>query len=167
MKKVLIKNGTIVTATDEFKGDLLLADGKIAAIGGAIDASSADEVYDAEGKYVMPGGVDQHTHFDFSFGDTTCVGWEGSPAAVVSGTTTIIDFVNQKVGSSLKASIDEYQKNKVDGNACCDYGYHGVVYDANDALFEEIEHMPEYGVTSLKLFMAYRGQPYHLSLIHI
>ena len=60
MKKVLIKNGTIVTATDEFKGDLLLADGKIAAIGGAIDASSADEVYDAEGKYVMPGGVD-HT----------------------------------------------------------------------------------------------------------
>ena len=72
MKKVLIKNGTIVTATDEFKGDLLLADGKIAAIGGAIDASSADEVYDAEGKYVMPGGVDQHTHFDFSFGDTTC-----------------------------------------------------------------------------------------------
>ena len=51
MKKVLIKNGTIVTATDEFKGDLLLADGKIAAIGGAIDASSADEVYDAEGKY--------------------------------------------------------------------------------------------------------------------
>ena len=114
MKKVLIKNGTIVTATDEFKGDLLLADGKIAAIGGAIDASSADEVYDAEGKYVMPGGVDQHTHFDFSFGDTTCVGWEGSPAAVVSGTTTIIDFVNQKVGSSLKASIDEYQKNKVD-----------------------------------------------------
>ena len=161
MKKVLIKNGTIVTATDEFKGDLLLADGKIAAIGGAIDASSADEVYDAEGKYVMPGGVDQHTHFDFSFGDTTCVGWEGSPAAVVSGTTTIIDFVNQKVGSSLKASIDEYQKNKVDGNACCDYGYHGVVYDANDALFEEIEHMPEYGVTSLKLFMAYRGQPYH------
>ena len=71
MKKVLIKNGTIVTATDEFKGDLLLADGKIAAIGGAIDASSADEVYDAEGKYVMPGGVDQHTHFDFSFGDTT------------------------------------------------------------------------------------------------
>ena len=55
MKKVLIKNGTIVTATDEFKGDLLLADGKIAAIGGAIDASSADEVYDAEGKYVMPG----------------------------------------------------------------------------------------------------------------
>ena len=79
----------------------------------------------------------------------------------MSGTTTIIDFVNQKVGSSLKASIDEYQKNKVDGNACCDYGYHGVVYDANDALFEEIEHMPEYGVTSLKLFMAYRGQPYH------
>ena len=76
MKKVLIKNGTIVTATDEFKGDLLLADGEIAAIGGAIDASSADEVYDAEGKYVMPGGVDQHTHFDFSFGDTTC-GWMG------------------------------------------------------------------------------------------
>lgn len=57
MKKVLIKNGTIVTATDEFKGDLLLADGKIAAIGGAIDDSSADEVYDAEGKYVMPGVV--------------------------------------------------------------------------------------------------------------
>ena len=161
MKKILIKNGTIVTATDEFKGDILMVDGIISEIAASIDPACADEVVDAEGKFVMPGGVDQHTHFDFSFGEHTCVGWEGSPAGIVSGTTTIIDFVNQKVGKSLKASIDEYEQNKVLGNACCDYGFHGVVYDPSDALFEEIEHMPEYGVTSLKLFMAYRGQPYH------
>ena len=161
MKKVLIKNGTIVTATEEYKGDILMVDGKIAEIAEAIDASAADEVVDAEGKFVMPGGVDQHTHFNFSFGEHTCVGWEGSPAGVVSGTTTIVDFCNQEVGNSLKGSIDNYTRDKIEGNACCDYGLHGVVFDPNDALFEEIGHMPEYGVSTLKLFMAYKGHPYH------
>ena len=150
----------IVTAYDEFLGDIYVEDEKIVVIGKTLDYQ-ADEIIDATGKYVVPGGVDQHTHFNFTFGEHTCVGWESSDAGIVSGTTTVIDFANQKVGSSLKDSIDEYTRNSIDGKACCDYGLHGVVFDPNDALFEEIEHMPEYGVSTLKLFMAYKGHPYH------
>ena len=107
MKSLLIKNGTIVTAYDEFLGDIYVEDEKIVVIGKTLDYQ-ADEIIDATGKYVVPGGVDQHTHFNFTFGEHTCVGWESSDAGIVSGTTTVIDFANQKVGSSLKDSIDEF-----------------------------------------------------------
>ncbi|NLP30115.1 MAG: dihydropyrimidinase [Clostridiales bacterium] len=157
---VLIKNGTIITATDEFKGDILVKDGKIDKIGANLD-DVAEMTIDASGKYVFPGGIDQHTHFNFTFGESTCVGWESSDAAVVSGTTTVIDFANQKVGWSVKDSVDEYLEEKVVDKACCDYGFHGVVFDPNDALFKEIERLPEYGIPTIKLFMAYKGHPYH------
>lgn len=160
MKTVLVKNGMIVTAQDEYKGDIFIKDGKIEKIGSRLD-EKADMVFDASGKYVFPGGVDQHTHFNFSFGAHTCMGWESSDAAVVSGTTTVVDFANQKVGWSVKDSVDEYMETKISGNACCDYGLHSVVFDPNDALFEEIERMPEYGMPTMKLFMAYKGHPYH------
>lgn len=156
----LIKNGRIITAVDEYEADILVEGEKVKAIGKDLDVK-ADNVIDAKGKYVMPGGVDQHTHFDFSFGDATVYGWEGSNAALVGGTTTVVDFVNQRVGWSIKDSVDAYVEAKVDGKAMCDYSFHGVVYDANDALFEEITRLPEIGIPSLKLFMAYRGHPYH------
>ncbi len=157
---ILIKNGTIITAVDEYKADILVEGEKIKAIGKDLNVK-ADEVIDASGKYVMPGGVDQHTHFDFSFGSATVFGWEGSNAALVGGTTTVVDFVNQKVGWSVKDSVDAYVEAKVDGKAMCDYSFHGVVYDPNDALFKEITRLPEIGMPSIKLFMAYKGHPYH------
>jgi dihydropyrimidinase len=156
----LIKNGTIITAVDEYKADILVEGEKIKAIGKDLDVK-ADKVIDAKGKYVMPGGVDQHTHFDFSFGSATVFGWEGSNAALVGGTTTVVDFVNQKVGWSVKDSVDAYVEAKVDGKAMCDYSFHGVVYDPNDALFKEITRLPDIGMPSIKLFMAYKGHPYH------
>ena len=109
MATLLIKNGILVTASDEFRADILVKDGKIEAIGEGI-AADADEVYDAAGKYVMPGGVDQHTHFNFKFGDAVVMGWETSCGAVVGGTTTVIDFCNQEVGHSMKYSIDHYRQ---------------------------------------------------------
>ena len=160
MKSVLLKNGTILTASEEYKGDILIRDAKIEKIGHALD-DHADTVIDAEGKYVFPGGVDQHTHFNFTFGDSTCVGWESSDAAVVSGTTTVVDFANQKVGWTIKDSVDSYEEEKVKGKACCDYGFHGVVFDPSEALFDEIRRLPEYGIPTIKLFMAYKGHPYH------
>ena len=103
MKSTLIKNGTVVTASDEFVGDVFMKDGKIELVGQNLDVT-ADEVVDATGKYVMPGGVDQHTHFMFKMDDSRCVGWESSSAAVCGGTTTVVDFVNQEIGKSLKES---------------------------------------------------------------
>ena len=104
--KIMIKNGTIVTAADEFRADLLIEDEKIAAIGSSLETQT-DEVVDAEGLYVLPGGVDQHTHFNFTFKTATVRGFETSNAALAGGTTTIVDFANQEMGKSLKESIDK------------------------------------------------------------
>ena len=160
MATVLIKGGTIVTASDEYVGDLLMENGKITMIGKNLNVK-ADVEYDATGKYVLPGGVDQHTHYSFEMGKSAVIGWESSDAAVVSGTTTIVDFVNQKVGWTVKDSVDEYVEKKVSGKACCDYGFHSVVYDPSEKLFEEISMLPEYGMPTMKLFMAYKGHPFH------
>ena len=137
--KIMIKNGTIVTAVDEFRADLLIENEKIAAIGRSLELQT-DEVVDAEGLLILPGGVDQHTHFNFTFKTATVRGFETSNAALAGGTTTIVDFANQEMGKSLKESIDRYNENKVAPKAMCDYSFHGVVFDANDSLFEEIRN---------------------------
>jgi dihydropyrimidinase len=158
--KTVIKNGTIVTAVDEYRADLLIENEKISAIGTSLE-KQADNVVDAEGLYVLPGGVDQHTHFNFTFKTATVRGFETSNAALAGGTTTIVDFANQEMGKSLKESIEKYDENKVAPKSMCDYSFHGVVFDPNDALFKEIPKLPEIGVPTLKLFMAYKGMPYH------
>ena len=123
--------------------------------------ADADEVVDTRRKVIFFGGVDQHTHFSFSFGKHTCVGLESSDAGIVRGTTTVVDFVNQEIGRSLKHSIDAHEGNEVIGKACCDYSFHGVVFDSNEGLFEEIDRMPKYGISTLKLCTVYKGYPYH------
>jgi len=157
---VLIKNGTIVTAVDEVRADIFIEDEKISAIGIGLEYKATD-VVDAQGLYVLPGGVDQHTHFNFTFKSATVRGFETSNAALVGGTTTVVDFANQEIGKSLTDSIQRYMDEKVAGKAMCDYGFHGVVFDPNEALFKEIKKLPEIGVSTLKLFMAYKGMPYH------
>lgn len=160
MSRILIKNGTIVTASAEYKADILAEDGIIKEIGINITAE-ADEVYDAEGKYVFPGGVDQHTHFNFKFGNAVVRGWETTQAAVVGGTTTVIDFANQEIGKSMTESVKDYRAEKIDGITSCDYSLHTVIFESKDEIINEIEKLPDIGISTCKLFMAYKGHPQH------
>ncbi len=157
--RTLIKNGMIVTTESEFEGDILVEGEKIKAIGENLN-ESAEEVVNAEGLVVLPGGVDEHTHFNFSFKSATTRGWETSNAAIAGGTTTVVDFCNQEIGKGMIESVNNYLQ-KIAPMAMCDYSLHGVVFDPSDKLFEEIPSIPEIGVPTIKLFMAYKGMPYH------
>ncbi|WP_028307185.1 dihydropyrimidinase [Desulfitibacter alkalitolerans] len=155
---ILIKNGTVLTATDEYKADILVEGEKIVTIGTNLNAK-AEEIVDATGKYVFPGGVDEHVHYA-SFGS---LGYDTTHAAVVAGTTTIADFVPQPQGAGLKESVLMHIENQTKGKASVDYVLHGLIMDARPEVFEEIPTMPEIGVASVKLFMAYKGTPYYVA----
>lgn len=157
---LLIKNGIIVTVSDEFPGDILVENGKIAAIGKNLDMN-ADEIVDAKGMYVLPGGVDQHVHFSFSFNGAKVRGFETSNAAAAGGTTTVIEFVNQTKGKGLIDTIDEYRKENVEGIAMVDYSFHGIITDTSTGVFDEIAKLPAAGYPTVKLFMAYKGMFFH------
>ncbi|RAN23325.1 hypothetical protein VC88_06855 [Geobacillus sp. A8] len=146
----LIKNGTIVTATDIYEADLLIQDGKIAVIGRNLDESGA-EVIDATGCYVFPGGIDPHTHLDMPFGGTvTKDDFEsGTIAAAFGGTTTIIDFCLTNKGEPLKKAIETWH-NKATGKAVIDYGFHLMISEITDDVLEELPKViEEEGITSL------------------
>lgn len=157
---VLIKNGTIVTAVDEFVGDVYIEDEKIVAIGENL-TMDADEVVDASGKYVLPGGIDQHVHYTFNYKGEAVAGFETTNAAIVGGSTTIIEFAMQEEGKGLVESIEGYDKGSFAELAMTDYAFHGVVCDPSDKTFEEIKSLPKDGISTVKLFMAYKGLPFH------
>ena len=157
---LLIKNGTIVTAVDEFVGDIFIENGKIAAVGENLPLH-ADEVVDASGKYVLPGGVDQHVHYSFDYKGERVRGFETSNAAIVGGTTTVIEFVNQEQGKGMAETIEKYDREEFSKLAMVDYSFHGVVCDPSDELFAEIPTLPSKGISTIKLFMAYKGLPFH------
>lgn len=157
MKKI-IKNGTIVTASDTFTGDILIDDGKIAMIGQGLTDSSA-EIIDAEGKYVFPGGIDPHTHLDMPFGGTvTKDDFEsGTIAAAFGGTTTIIDFCLTNKGEPLQNAIDIWH-TKAREKAVIDYGFHLMIGEINEDVLNELPKvMDSEGITSFKVFMAYKN----------
>lgn len=158
--KIKIINGTIVTSENEFVGEVLIEGEKIVAIGDHL-TEDVDEVIDATGKYILPGGVDQHVHYSFTYGTERTAGFETSNAAVIGGTTTVIEFVNQKPGKGIAESIEDYRENEVKELAMADYSFHGVVFEATDKVFEEIPTLPQAGIPTVKLFMAYKGFPYH------
>ncbi|WP_085523158.1 dihydropyrimidinase [Tuberibacillus sp. Marseille-P3662] len=158
--RTLIKNGTIVTAIDEFVGDVLVEGEKIVSVGEQIDAT-VDHVVYANGKYILPGGVDQHVHYSFEFKGERVRGFETSNAAVAGGTTTVVEFVNQEQGKGMADTIFEFDKNEVSQKAMVDYSYHAVVCDPVDTTFEEIKNLPNRGISTVKLFMAYKGMPFH------
>ena len=154
---VLIKNGHIFTAVDNYVADILVDDGKIRTIG--IDLSADDaKTIDATGKYVIPGGIDPHTHLDFPFGGTVSSDdfSTGTIAAAVGGTTTIVDFVVQQPGQSLTEALEIWHR-KAGGQAEVDYGFHMIIRDLPDSRLPEMDEMVRQGVTSFKMFMAYRG----------
>lgn len=160
MRQVLIKNGTIVTTSNEYVGDILIEDQKIAAIGRNLDVA-ADCIVDAAGKYVLPGGIDQHVHFSFQFKDACTRGFETSNAAVAGGTTTVIEFVNQAQGKGLIESIEDYRKERADGVAMADYGFHIVMTDPRPDVLDEIPALAGAGYPTMKMFMAYKGMFFH------
>ena len=156
---ILVKNGTIVTATDQFKGDLFIDQEKIKAIGSGLEGR-AKEVINAEGKYIFPGGIDGHTHFSLPFMGTSTAGFETTAAAVVGGTTTIVDFVPQPQGMSLLDSVAKHREEKADGKSAVDYGFHAMVMDVQKSIFAEPPALIKAGIPTIKLFMAYKGTPF-------
>lgn len=159
--RTLIRNGTLATASDLFKGDLLIDGETIAAIGVNLtrEAGPVDRVIDATGKYVIPGGIDPHTHLDMPFGGTTSADdfETGTRAAAFGGTTTLVDFAIQPMGGSLRAGLDDWHK-KAEGKACVDYGFHMIMRDVNKSSLAEMDELVKHeGVTSFKLFTAYPG----------
>lgn len=153
---LVVKNGTVVTASGVSAADIGVVDGKIAQIGGNL--RGAAKIVDASGCYVMPGGIDVHTHLDsVSFNTASADDFRaGTVAAACGGTTTIVDFCTQSRGQSLAEAIAAWDA-KAKGKAAIDYGYHIIITDMNDAVLEELATLPNRGVTSFKLFMAYRG----------
>ncbi|MGF7033198.1 dihydropyrimidinase [Paenibacillus mucilaginosus] len=154
----LIRGGTIVTASDTYRADLLLRDGRIAAIGVGLPAEGA-EVVDAAGLYVMPGGVDPHTHLDMPFGGTvTADDFEtGTRAAAFGGTTTVIDFCLTNKGRPLSEAVAQWHA-KSEEKAVIDYGFHLMISEITDEVLEELPRIiEEEGITSLKVFMAYKN----------
>ena len=158
--RTLIKNGTVVTSNNEYKADVLIEGEKIVQIGNNIDGTF-DNIVDAKGKYVLPGGVDQHVHFSFEFNGSKVRGFESSASAVVGGTTTVIEFVNQLKGKGLVESIEDYRKANADGIASVDYSFHSVMTDPRPEVFEEIPELAKAGYPTMKLFMAYKGMFFH------
>jgi hypothetical protein len=153
----LIKSGTVVTASDQYRGDVLIEDEKIALIGTEIDVQS-DKVIDATGKYVLPGGIDVHTHLDMPFGGTRSADdfESGTMAAAFGGTTSIVDFAIQYRGQTLHHAWETWMK-KAEGKAVVDYGFHMIITDLSDQVESEMDALVGEGVTSFKLFMAYPG----------
>ena len=154
---LLIKNGTIVTATEMYKADIAVDKEKIVNIGCNFNESDFDEVVDASGKLVLPGAIDGHTHLALEFGGTISTDdyYAGTRSAACGGTTTVFDFVNQAEGEKMVDAI-----NRREAIACndvaVDYSFHVAVYDiSTEELMDSLEESVEYGVPSFKVFMVY------------
>ena len=158
MSSVLIKGGRVITAADDYVGDVFIENERISLIGESLDLE-ADRVIDASGKYVLPGGIDPNTHLDMPFGGTVTIDdvESGQTAAAFGGTTCHVDFVIQPQGASFADALDEWRA-KANGKQVIDMGYHMAITDLDEGgSLEELASLPEQGVTSYKLFMAYKG----------
>jgi dihydropyrimidinase len=154
----IVKNGTVVTATDTYIADVAISNGKISALGAGLPIENTSKVIDASGKLVLPGGIDVHTHLDMPFGGTTSADdfETGTRAAAFGGTTTLIDFAIQYKGQPLRQAFDTWMA-KASGKAVCDYAFHCIVTDISGGQLSEMNDLVHEGVTSFKLFMAYPG----------
>ena len=157
--RTLITNGTIVTADGSDPADVLIDGETIAAIGaGMAGMAEVDETIDAAGRYVIPGGIDVHTHMELPFGGTAAKDTfeTGTRAAAFGGTTSIVDFAVQSRGKSLREGLDTWHA-KAEGNAVVDYGFHMIMSDVNDDTLKEMDALVAEGVPDFKLFTAYPG----------
>jgi dihydropyrimidinase len=154
---VLIEGGRIITASDDYVADVYIEDETVTQIGASLDVV-ADRVIDASGKYVLPGCIDPHTHFDMPFGGTITADdfQSGQTSCAFGGTTCHIDFANQTRGQSFTAGIEAWHA-KAEGKAMIDYGFHIIVVDVDGGTLEDLATLPDLGVTSYKMLMAYKG----------
>lgn len=154
----IITNGIVVTSSSESSADIGILDGRIATIAEKIDPAIARRVVDASGCYVIPGGVDVHTHLDTPvFNAVTADDFEtGTIAAACGGTTTIVDFCQQEMGQTLAEALDTWHA-KAANKACIDFGFHVIIVDMNETVAKEMRELPQEGVCSFKLFMAYKN----------
>jgi len=159
--RTLISNGTVVTADGSYAADVLVDGETIAGIGAGLPGmanAAIDETIDAQGKYVIPGGIDVHTHMKLPFGGTFAKDdfFTGTRAAAFGGTTTIVDFAVQSKGKSLREGLDAWHA-LAEGNAVTDYGFHMIMSDVNDDTLKEMDQLVAEGVPDFKLFTAYPG----------
>lgn len=152
--RILIQNGTVVRSTGRKEADVLIENGKIARIAPHIDAQ-ADRVIDAAGCYLFAGFIDTHTHFDLDLGTTvTADNFEtGTKAAVVGGTTTVLDFATQDKGMTMHDALELWHKKAE--KSSCNYGFHMAVSEWNDARKAEVDDMFAAGISSFKMYMVY------------
>ncbi|WP_371501840.1 dihydropyrimidinase [Kitasatospora sp. NBC_00374] len=162
MTRTVIHGGLVVTAAEELRADVLIEGEQVvalAATGSSVaDGWTADRTIDATGMYVIPGGVDAHTHMELPFGGTAASDTfeTGTRAAAWGGTTTIVDFAVQSVGAPLRAGLDTWH-DKAEGRCSIDYAFHMIMSDVNESTLKEMDLLVEEGITSFKLFMAYPG----------
>jgi dihydropyrimidinase len=159
MARTIIQNGTIVTASDTFAADVWIEHGTIVALAAhGTPLGPDDTAIDARGQFVIPGGIDCHTHMEMPFGGTHASDTfeTGTIAAAHGGTTTIVDFAIQAKGSSMRAGLDAWHA-KAEGKAAIDYGFHMIMTEANPQTLGEMAGLVAEGVTSFKMFMAYPG----------
>jgi len=157
--KTVIKNGTIVTASDTYRAEVCIENGVISQIGKNLSTVDA-EVIDAKGCYLFPGGIDPHTHLDMPFGGTvTKDDFEtGTMTAAFGGTTTILDFCLTNKGNTLKSALNTWHAKSKD-KAVIDYGFHLQIVEMNEDVLRELPKViEEEGITSFKIFMAYKHQ---------
>lgn len=155
---MLIKNGTVVNASGTARKDIRVKDGRIAQVEADLFPRDGEEVLDAAGCLVAPGGVDAHTHFDMPCGDicTSDDFYTGTRAAVAGGTTTVIDFSEPDQGCSLQSGLDRWHE-KAEGRSFTDYSFHMTVARYDSGIEDEILSMVRQGVTSFKAYTAYKG----------
>ena len=159
MATTLITNGTVISATGAVTHDVLVDGERIVALRAPGTLSvTADRVVDASGKYVVPGGIDVHTHMELPFGGTSASDTfeTGTRAAAWGGTTTIIDFAVQTAGQDVRTSLDAWFAT-ADGQCAIDYGFHMILGGVDDAALKEMSSLVAEGISSFKLFMAYPG----------
>lgn len=158
MDSMLIKNGTLYLSSGKVEADILVRDGKIQKIG-HLDSEDADAKLDATGKIVIPGLIDGHTHMDFPFMNEVTADdfYYGTTAAVAGGVTTIIDFITPSPNEKLLSAYSKW-RNKADSKVVSDFGLHCIIRDASVEILSDVHKLIEEGVTSFKLFLAYKNE---------
>ena len=155
---ILIRGGTVVNHDHSWRADVLVDDGIVKAVGPSLDAPTGAETIDAGGCYVMPGGIDPHTHLELAFmGSVSADDFEwGSKGALAGGTTMVVDFCIPDPGQSMLAAYQDWRRKSE--KAACDYGFHMAVTSWSKQVFDEMEIVVKtYGINTFKHFMAYKG----------